>query len=150
MCDFFFFKQKTAYEMRISDWSSDVCSSDLAEVDRNAGTVPLDVSASSGLPVSLSIDDEEVATLSETSLNILRLGTVRITATQTGDANHEAADPVTVTVRVTDPTLELPIRIHKAVSPNGDGINEYLIISEERRVGKECVSTCISRWSPNT
>src|SRR3546814_5327873 len=29
-CDyFFFFKQKTAYEMRISDWSSDVCSSDL-------------------------------------------------------------------------------------------------------------------------
>src|SRR3546814_5979592 len=29
MLDFFFFKQKTAYEMRISDWSSDVCSSDL-------------------------------------------------------------------------------------------------------------------------
>src|SRR3546814_16033605 len=28
-CSFFFFKQKTAYEMRISDWSSDVCSSDL-------------------------------------------------------------------------------------------------------------------------
>src|SRR3546814_8326241 len=28
----FFFKQKTAYEMRISDWSSDVCSSDLASV----------------------------------------------------------------------------------------------------------------------
>src|SRR3546814_8195904 len=30
MCFVFFFKQKTAYEMRISDWSSDVCSSDLA------------------------------------------------------------------------------------------------------------------------
>src|SRR3546814_2809034 len=29
LCVFFFFKQKTAYEMRISDWSSDVCSSDL-------------------------------------------------------------------------------------------------------------------------
>src|SRR3546814_1081999 len=29
MCIFVFFKQKTAYEMRISDWSSDVCSSDL-------------------------------------------------------------------------------------------------------------------------
>src|SRR3546814_4509917 len=29
---FFFFKQKTAYEMRISDWSSDVCSSDLRSV----------------------------------------------------------------------------------------------------------------------
>src|SRR3546814_8886821 len=34
---FFFFKQKTAYEMRISDWSSDVCSSDL--VAAAAGTV---------------------------------------------------------------------------------------------------------------
>src|SRR3546814_6651881 len=30
MVFFFFFKQKTAYDMRISDWSSDVCSSDLA------------------------------------------------------------------------------------------------------------------------
>src|SRR3546814_2122760 len=29
ICFFFLFKQKTAYEMRISDWSSDVCSSDL-------------------------------------------------------------------------------------------------------------------------
>src|SRR3546814_1518068 len=35
---FFFFKQKTAYEMRISDWSSDVCSSDLiVPVDQDAG-----------------------------------------------------------------------------------------------------------------
>src|SRR3546814_6385309 len=31
---FFFFKQKTAYEMRISDWSSDVCSSDLGSNER--------------------------------------------------------------------------------------------------------------------
>src|SRR3546814_9169413 len=31
---FFFFKQKTAYEMRISDWSSDVCSSDLVQSAR--------------------------------------------------------------------------------------------------------------------
>src|SRR3546814_7943425 len=31
VCVFFFFKQKTAYEMRISDWSSDVCSSDLRQ-----------------------------------------------------------------------------------------------------------------------
>src|SRR3546814_13430116 len=32
MLCFFFFKQKTAYEMRISDWSSDVCSSDLVDI----------------------------------------------------------------------------------------------------------------------
>src|SRR3546814_4276940 len=36
--DYFFFKQKTAYEMRISDWSSDVCSSDLGKrTDQHAG-----------------------------------------------------------------------------------------------------------------
>src|SRR3546814_7621928 len=34
---FFFFKQKTAYEMRISDWSSDVCSSDLSDFRRQFG-----------------------------------------------------------------------------------------------------------------
>src|SRR3546814_10769089 len=37
----FFFKQKTAYEMRISDWSSDVCSSDLYYI--NPSVVPYDV-----------------------------------------------------------------------------------------------------------
>src|SRR3546814_15993211 len=38
MCLFlFFFKQKTAYEMRISDWSSDVCSSDLQKTSGNDG-----------------------------------------------------------------------------------------------------------------
>src|SRR3546814_3917530 len=39
LCIFFFFKQKTAYEMRISDWSSDVCSSDLAEDRRRPAVV---------------------------------------------------------------------------------------------------------------
>src|SRR3546814_13240679 len=40
MMDFFFFKQKTAYEMRISDWSSDVCSSDLMDgFDAHTGVI---------------------------------------------------------------------------------------------------------------
>src|SRR3546814_7930414 len=41
---FFFFKQKTAYEMRISDWSSDVCSSDLLvakQEDRRPGAAQI-------------------------------------------------------------------------------------------------------------
>src|SRR3546814_8773879 len=46
---FFFFKQKTAYEMRISDWSSDVCSSDLAPIVEgvlaDAGVTLADVDA---------------------------------------------------------------------------------------------------------
>src|SRR3546814_2089530 len=37
---FFFFKQKTAYEMRISDWSSDVCSSDLLSTRSEGGARP--------------------------------------------------------------------------------------------------------------
>src|SRR3546814_8606885 len=44
MCGwFFFFKQKAAYEMRISDWSSDVCSSDLRVVDLGLDRGPGDV-----------------------------------------------------------------------------------------------------------
>src|SRR3546814_11968016 len=44
---FFFFKQKTAYEMRISDWSSDVCSSDL--------TVLWDPSAKATAPATIEV-----------------------------------------------------------------------------------------------
>src|SRR3546814_9266095 len=40
-CIFFFFKQKTAYEMRISDWSSDVCSSDLGHETLMLGSRPV-------------------------------------------------------------------------------------------------------------
>src|SRR3546814_1333608 len=43
MCFFFFLKKKTAYEMRISDWSSDVCSSDLGRAES-----PTDVQAQGG------------------------------------------------------------------------------------------------------
>src|SRR3546814_6710181 len=45
--DFFFFKQKTAYEMRISDWSSDVCSSDL-QASRRAPDAVADARADRG------------------------------------------------------------------------------------------------------
>src|SRR3546814_18489599 len=38
---FFFFKQKTAYEMRISDWSSDVCSSDLSPANASPARVSI-------------------------------------------------------------------------------------------------------------
>src|SRR3546814_7644774 len=73
---FFFFKQKTAYEMRISDWSSDVCSSDLVLAD------------------------------------------------------DFATDGLAFT------------------EPDGVSLGVAFRRSEERRVGKECVSTCRSRWSP--
>src|SRR3546814_21187018 len=95
---FFFFKQKTAYEMRISDWSSDVCSSDLA----TAGT---------GGGVRCREPDRRCGRRGRVSR---RAG--GIPHRRRGQARAACAAP--------------PRR------------------SEERRVGKECVSTCRSRWSP--
>ncbi|MFD2556505.1 tandem-95 repeat protein [Sphingobacterium tabacisoli] len=96
---------------------------------RDAGKVALDVQSNSGLPVTLTGDDPMVATVSGTELHVHRLGTVHITAMQSGNENYEAASPVTVSVRVAnDASAPLPIRVHQALSPNGDGINEFLII----------------------
>src|SRR3546814_9664918 len=39
-------------------------------------------------------------------------------------------------------------RVHVLVKPFAPGLKTNLVRSEERRVGKECVSTCRSRWSP--
>src|SRR3546814_5737744 len=44
---FFFFKQKTAYELRISDWSSDVCSSDLTSAPEERGLQNTDLACDS-------------------------------------------------------------------------------------------------------
>src|SRR3546814_7966374 len=57
---FFFFKQKTAYEMRISDWSSDVCSSDLFGHTRGAFT-----GAISDMPGKIRLADKSTLFLDE-------------------------------------------------------------------------------------
>src|SRR3546814_4880586 len=100
---FFFFKQKTAYEMRISDWSSDVCSSDL-------GRTPLE------------------------------------------RAKHQFAIYVAIKARPVEIGQRFPQqrrhirhvrdRVRFARGQRVGGVR-----SEERRVGKECVSKCRSRWS---
>src|SRR5690606_31941056 len=61
------------------------------EVTRDAGSIQLDVTSSGGLPVTLTADDGQVATVEGTTLHIHRRGTVRVTATQAGDGNYEAA-----------------------------------------------------------
>src|SRR3546814_3702762 len=103
VCLFFFFKQKTAYEMRISDWSSDVCSSDLVAV-----LEALDVTAHS---LGNAIFEESLLNAAKEVKNGKSLSKVI------------AANPLF-------PPIVSQMR------------------SEERRVGKECVSTCRSRWSP--
>lgn len=100
---------------------------------RDVGKVALDVKSNSGLAVTLSVDDPMVATVSGTDLEVLRLGTVRITASQAGNENYEPATAVTEVIRVANEELvELPIIVHQAVSPNGDGENEFLIIEAIR------------------
>src|SRR3546814_1649750 len=73
ICIFFFFKQKTAYEMRISDWSSDVCSSDLAgrrlrrpllqPLDHRGRDVPLHVDRQLGSQVEDERDEMGIVPL---------------------------------------------------------------------------------------
>src|SRR3546814_1983996 len=89
---FFFFKQKTAYEMRISDWSSDVCSSDLRP--------PV-------LPIIYPSGERAAFVGIHYIYPLIGVGLLGILTFFVGNRR-----------------------------------------SEERRVGKECVSTCRSRWSP--
>jgi len=58
----------------------------------------LTATASSGLPVTYSVADPSIATVSGNILTLLHLGTTVITALQAGDVNHAAAQPVTDTV----------------------------------------------------
>src|SRR3546814_6556445 len=98
MCCFlcFFFKQKTAYDMRISDWSSDVCSSDLENTSRLQEKGFLIEQESGGREIVIG-------------------------------KSH----------------INLEFR------ENNDWFDIHARRSEERRVGKECVNTCRSRWSPD-
>src|SRR3546814_20956962 len=114
---FFFFKQKTAYEMRISDWSSDVCSSDLGWGEDAAKGICL---ASFGFDVCVAA--KEIATLQ-------LCGVVGIIG---------APIPLRGTLR----DRRRIGRTHARIP----GITrEKTGRSEERRGGKECVSTCRTR-----
>jgi gliding motility-associated-like protein len=65
--------------------------------------------------------------LQGTTLNSLQLGTTEITASQAGDNNYEAAISVIQPVVILDAAGD-DILVHQAVSPNGDGINDFLYI----------------------
>src|SRR3546814_4742666 len=116
---FFFFKQKTAYEMRISDWSSDVCSSDLLYGIASFEEVPPDM-----------------AELSRRRADIVARGPPYLVAEREGAVRGYAyAGPYRPR-----PAYRFTVEDSVYVAPDAR--------SEERRVGKECVSTCRTRWSP--
>src|SRR3546814_18634326 len=106
---FFCFKQKTAYEMRISDWSSDVCSSDLQDRLEGITFGTFDLSAE----VLKAIADGKMAFAIDQQQYLQGY---------------------------------LPIVLLTQYAKYG--VMPASTRSEERRVGKACVSTCRSRWVP--
>src|SRR3546814_7791532 len=162
---FFFFKQKTAYYMRISDWSSDVCSTDLIEpnrprqhisgrdpsrhaVRRDAAIVVF------GNDLGLGIDAERGAVREEFRLLLAVEGQQKVPKllvvlreprfpcrrARVDRLRRRAIAQVRRRVAEID-----AVRRDLDATFAGSGIETR---SEERRVGKECVSTCSSRLSP--
>src|SRR3546814_5296968 len=125
MC--FFFKQKTAYEMRISDWSSDVCSSDLLGLEVAQAALDVDVAELVALALLDDIGDDEVL----------------LVAGQLGNRRDDAEIGIAV-LQIEE--TQLLLVIGKAVGVVGRVRRQER--SEERRVGKECVSACRSRGAP--
>src|SRR3546814_13188256 len=113
--------QMTAYELRICDWSSDVCSSDLVRGHRGVRAV--------------DVVDPDVKAPHRRRI--------------AGHQRHHRAQP---DIAALDEAIVAKLaHRHRAFLPpaemlfiEGDGA----VRSEERRVGKECVSTCSYRWSP--
>src|SRR3546814_1809451 len=69
---FFFFKQKTAYEMRISDWSSDVCSSDLLHHRDLGRKAQHDVGGRQGVADEMAARAEAAFHIGEMRIELLR------------------------------------------------------------------------------
>lgn len=86
----------------------------------------LNVTASSGLPVTLSSSNPAIAAITNMTITINDLGNVTITATQAGDNNYL---PATAQQKlVVEGADGGPLLIHRLVSPNKDGINDVLLI----------------------
>src|SRR3546814_13078681 len=105
--------------MRISDWSSDVCSSDLTPNVRHAFMIA---------PLRLRLDSAALAA----NWRVLDAMSGRAACGAAIKADGYGLGAAGVGQRLADA-----------------GCRDFLVArSEERRVGKECVSTCRSRWSP--
>src|SRR3546814_11042440 len=106
--------------MRISDWSSDVCSSDLVDAE---GVV---------------VDHHEL-------FGLLEAAGLHLEGREAADADGAIVGPLHVMGGDRRAVVELGI----LADLEGDrlAVGRHGIRSEERRVGKECVSTCRSWWS---
>src|SRR3546814_9166028 len=189
---FFFFKQKTAYEMRISDWSSDVCSSDLNVRERFRDIVRRDRLHRNGrhanatdlaARVDISVNELEEwrrandrvrnrSAHDELFLEPLRLEIAAIDEVGAdcgkGDVvadarklcrgqqvrrrkrriSAHAVDIAVTRIGYVDRNVSVRYGFGYSAPANRVGTRRPGRRAEARRVGKECVSTCRSRLSP--
>ena len=158
---FFLFKQKTAYEMSLRDWSSDVCSSDLitafeplAEA-RRAGldTIVIDHHMGEiGLPDAIAVVDPNRVDDASPHKQLAAVGVAFLLVV---GVNRALRDGGWYSASRPEPDLRQWLDL-VALGTVADvvpltGVTSSTRLSrrsEERRVGKECVTTCRSRWSP--
>src|SRR3546814_8726974 len=167
MCCCFFYKQKTAYERRISDWSLDVCSSDLETAAEMYCTLPGD-----GGPTAL---EEAVERVQREAEDAVRGGCTHVILSDTAISADRAGLPmILASGAVHSHLVRQQLRTFTSVNVRcgecldvhyfavliGVGattINPYLAqeaiadrqargSAAERRVGKACVRTGRSRW----
>src|SRR3546814_12374784 len=122
--------------MRISDWSSDVCSSDLGCGQGRQTSVTWKLSpsglASASLRTAGSIDGSDE----------------RFNQCCGYKASRSIADEKSI-VQIDEPDVPFKRFAHIAQALTQHSAQKTARRQEERRVGKECVSPCRSRWSPN-
>src|SRR3546814_13637579 len=129
---FFFFKQKTAYELRISDWSSDVCSSDL------------DTYSAGGFPNSASVEDPIIINSAVSNADNDRYGFT---------ASNRFSPPSALDFLLEGSWQHEKLRSDdESTDAVADGWRPYLRAgrrgrSEQRRGGNGCVRRCNFWWA---
>src|SRR3546814_14640208 len=157
---FFFFKQKTAYEMRISDWSSDVCSSDLLPVRRRVARPRFDTNVELHFrngreQIALNINGQglergnikgvkPLGTCSD-QVRQYRQKTRQRLACARGGGKQSMLSGLRCRKHVQLMEARSPAPVRK---PEGKGTGQGIIHPrlEERRLGEERVCECKSTW----
>src|SRR3546814_12423280 len=143
--------------MRISDWSSDVCSSDLSETNAEVGDPGNDARRVNGAHIRAKVIGEGA------NLGVTQAGRIEF-ALEGGRINTDFIDN-SAGVDCSDNEVNIKIPLNremqegrltfedrnKLIAEMEEDVAEIFLednSTEERRVGKECVSPCRSRWSP--
>src|SRR3546814_16897020 len=147
MLFFFFFKQKTAYEMRISDWSSDVCSSDLQIAEKTGAKITLTedpVEAVKGCDfvyTDVWVSMGEPDSVWEERIKLLM--PYRVTADLMAATDNPHAKFMHCLLAFHNRDTEIGEKVFRQY-----GIDSMEVRSEERRGGKEGVRKSRSRGRP--